>query len=222
MAKLDEDVCEAAIVDIFQDVAALTPMQIAHALDVTPGKLFELYGLGRLLKLLTETYYCYVEYTGGALELQQSGGFADPGKPHFRVYSVQDELLGRLYTDVEVGTLGASQASGVDRSHYHEIDLVLLRPDHALKPDRPTPWDLLFGVECKGTAEFSKTFVREVLGRRRELSVWTQYHVPSTFDPVRAQPPSLYWLVYLDPNGDNYATSPAVFGVNLEQWLPTA
>ncbi len=35
-----------------------------------------------------------------------------------------------------------------------------------------------------------------------------------------APPASQYWLVYLDPTGDQYAASPAVFGVTLEPWLP--
>lgn len=222
MPALDEDACTDEIMAIFDQVTSLTPMQIVHAVHATRGKLYEVYCVGRLLAKLHGDYGLTPIYTGvGPLRLKASGGFADPFAPHFALFD-GGSLVGRLYTDVEVMTLGAEVAVSNgpainDLSAYHEIDIVVLRDQHQ---PRPRPAEVLLGMECKAVAEFEKAFVREVLGRRRELS----FYRPDTTafgSTVMASPASEYYLAYIDPAGDQYAQSPAIFEVRLEHWLPT-
>jgi len=154
--------------------------------------------------------------------LKASGGYADPSEPHFELYDGAGDLFGRLYTDIEVRTLGATlgQVHGapvLDLSAHHEIDIVVLTPQHQLLPE---PDELLIGIECKAVADFDKAFVREVLGRRRELSFLGHGEDPFG-DVIMARPGSWYRLVYIDPKGDNYKQSPAFFAVELQHWLPT-
>ena len=221
MPALNEDACADELVEIFDQVTALTPMQIVHAVPATRGKLYEVYCVGRLLAKLYGDHGLTPVYTGtGALWFKASGGYADPASPHFMLFS-GDALVGRLYTDVEVMTLGAEVAllngSAInDLSAYHEIDIVVLRDPHQ---PRPRPSEVVVGMECKAVAEFDKAFVREVLGRRRELS----FYQPDTTEfgtPIMASPASEYYLAYIDPAGNQYAQSPAVFEVRLEHWIP--
>jgi hypothetical protein len=220
---LDEDDCQAAILDIFEQVAALTPMQIAHGLDAIPGKLYELYCLGRVLELLQVQGYSVV-FQGTSLRLQTSGGFANPSQPHFEIWN-WGTLFGLLYTDVEVGVLSAlidaqNGGSGInDLSAYHEIDLVLLAPGHAQWPHRPSPAEMILGVECKAVADFKKLIVREVLGRRRELSLLAPAN-SGPLEVVPANPPSSYWLAHIDPLGSQYIDGPRAFGVAFHNWIP--
>lgn len=221
MPALDEAACADEIMVIFGQVTALTPMQIVHAVHATRGKLYEVYCVGRLLAKLHGDHGLVPVYAGiGPLKLKASGGFADPTAPHFMLFEA-GILVGRLYTDVEVTTLGAevalSNGSAInDLSAYHEIDIVVLRDRHH---PRPRPAEVLVGMECKAVADFDKAFVREVLGRRRELS----FYQPDTTifgADLMASPPSEYYLAYIDPAGDQYAQSPAIFEVRLEHWLP--
>jgi hypothetical protein len=126
-----------------------------------------------------------------------------------------------LYTDIQVATLGSVQpgASVTDLSEYHEIDVVVVEKGVV---GMPRPDQLLIGLECKATANFSKSFVREALGRRRELSFYSGTW-PCLLDGsqlIDAHPPSEYRLVFIDPAGLSYVESPAVFGVELEHWQP--
>jgi|GEM_PF-6568516 len=53
MPALNEDQCADELMEIFQAVTALTPVEIMHAIPHTRGKLYELYCVGRLLAELT-------------------------------------------------------------------------------------------------------------------------------------------------------------------------
>ncbi|MBG7614693.1 hypothetical protein IWC96_05275 [Brevundimonas sp. BAL450] len=222
MPSLDEEACADEIVAIFDQVTSLTPMQIVHAVHATRGKLYEVYCVGRLLAQLHGDHGLTPTYTGtGPLRLKASGGYADPLSPHFMLFD-GGVLVGRVYTDVEVMTLGAEVALAhgatiTDLSAYHEIDIVVLADQHQ---PRPSPGEVLIGVECKAVAEFEKSFIREVLGRRRELS----FYRPDTTAfgaAIMASPASDYFLAYIDPAGNRYSQSPAVFEVRLEHWVPT-
>ncbi|WP_420469945.1 hypothetical protein [Brevundimonas sp. FT23042] len=216
MPALDYDQCVDELMEIFDDVTSLTPIEIMHAIPHTRGKVYELYCVARLLSELTGNGLTAVFSPPGALQLKQGGGHADITQPHFQLFQ-GPHLVGRLYTDVEVLTLGASKVGVADLSDRHEIDVVLLVGHHNAVP---THDELLIGLECKAVADFSKAFVREALGRRRELS----YYKPALdlFNtPIPAWPASRYRLVYIDPRGDLYQQSPAVFGVDLQHWLPS-
>lgn len=219
MAKLNEAACIDELIDIFDAVVGLTPPQIIHGITAIGGKLYELYCVARLLEHLQSQHGMSATFVGTALILKTSGGYVYSNDPHFEIWSA-GSLVGKLFTDIEVGTLGVTHGATPDLSAYHEIDIVLLSPIHAVYPHRPRPDQLLFGVECKATADFCKSHVREVLGRRRELSFFRPYPIVGPFGPINAAPPAPYWLVYIDPDGDNYKNSPEFFGITLACWKP--
>lgn len=217
MPALDFDECADALMKIFDDVTTLTPTEVMHAIPHTRGKVYELYCVARLLAELSGKGVTASFSSPGPLVFRKSGGHADPTFPHFDLFDPTG-VFGRLYTDIEVRTLGATIGPVADLSAYHEIDVVVLRDGHLISPLHS---DLLIGLECKAVADFEKSFVREALGRRRELS-FLQDGVDPFGDPIRAMPGSIYRLVYIDPKGDDYRDSPAMFGVDLQHWLPTA
>jgi hypothetical protein len=219
--SLDVKKAQDEIEQIMGAFQGVLPHKLLPIFKLTGGKLYELYALSRLLaELRARGWFPY--FKGARIELKASPGLIDPNSPHFelqRAPNSQPEY--EIFTDIEVGTLGATLKPVNDYSRYHEIDLVVVP---AGVTGRPDPEELAFGIECKATANFEKSFVREVLGRRRELS-YIHDPLPCPLDltlthTVPADPPSEYWLVYIDPAGDNYVESPAVFGVELKNWKP--
>jgi len=182
------------------------------------GKLYELYVLSRLLEELDADGYA-LQFSHPVVTFKTGGGPIKPGDFHVDLIK-GGTVAGKLYTDVEVMTLGSHLGHVKDLSQYHEIDIVIVDPRTSGFPAHD---ELLLGIECKATARFQKSHVREALGRRRELSFHSQFHYPSkVFSSValQADPPSEYWLAFIDPAGSNYAQSPEVFAVSLKHWQP--
>ncbi|MGA7439401.1 MAG: hypothetical protein WBW32_14885 [Luteibacter sp.] len=182
------------------------------------GKLYELYVLSRLLKELVNDGYT-LGFSHPVIAFKTGGG---PIKAHdFHIdLSKGGNVIGQLYTDVEVRTLGWQLGQVSDLSQYHEIDIVVV---DAGTTGFPGPRELMLGIECKATATFQKSHVREALGRRRELSFFNRSTFPSRVFAGRtlsANPPSEYWLAFIDPAGSKYSQSPAVFSVDLRHWQP--
>ncbi len=188
-----------------------------HAIPHTRGKVYELYCVARLLAELSAKGVTASFSSPGPLVFRKSGGHADPAFPHFDLCDATG-VFGCLYTDIEVRTLGAAIGHVGDLSAYHEIDVVVLIDGHQRSPLHS---DLLIGLECKAVADFDKAFVREALGRRRELSFYGPGKDPFE-DPIMADPGCWYRLCYIDGRGDRYKQSPAMFGVELHHWLPSA
>lgn len=197
---------------------ALTPLG-----KLKGGKLYELFALSRLLEHLAGRGF-RPRFVGTKIKLKASPGEINYSEPHFVLHKRSDiEADFLIFTDIQVRTLGSalSQMAIGDYSAYHEIDIIVVPTN--VGSGKPEYDQLIFGLECKGTASFEKSYVREVLGRRRELSV-LQRRRPCSLDNsvlVPADPPSEYWLVYLDPAGNNYHESPRVFGVELKHWQPS-
>lgn len=195
----------------------MVPAAIVQVANLVGGKLYELYALALLLEELQKRGW-HVTFRGTQIQMQAGPGLIDPTSPHFELRRHSKGAVEfEVYTDIEVMTLGSTQIPVNDLSAYHEIDIVVV---YAGTAGRPGVDRMVLGVECKGTANFSKAFVREVLGRRRELS-YLDGGQPCLLDgqvPVRARPPSEYWLVYLDPDGDKYRQSPSAFSVELKHW----
>lgn len=199
--------------------SAPDPSHPAHKL--TPGKVYELFVLSQALAELRRRGW-RIGFQGKKIELKASPGKIKSGDTHFTLAQGSGSTIEfEIHTDVEVGTLGCYLASINDLSAYHEIDIVVVPVGQT---GRPRAADLKLGIECKSSANFSKSFVREALGRRRELS-FLQHPQPSEIDPtgaiyVAADPPSEYWLAFIDPSGLKYVQSPKVFGVELMHKQP--
>lgn len=196
----------------------------AEKKKLTRGKLYELFVLGRVLAELKSRGFNF-SFVGKVLELKQGPGKIQPHDGHFEAQHPASFQKFRVYTDVEVRTLGSLGSTSADDSAYHEIDIVAVEDGVT---GNPTPYELLLGVECKSTAKFTKDIVKETLGIKREISFFQHVELPSrlaeaagaTTPSVPSWPAAEYWLAYCDPKGNNYQQSPKTFGVEYLEWKP--
>jgi hypothetical protein len=164
-----------------------------------------------------------VAFIGRDLKFKASPGQIKTTDPHFRLIAPSSGSTFWLFVDIEFETLGSVQVPVQDNSLRHEIDIVVVDTSAGY----PTFAQIALGVECKAVANFSKSIVKEVLGVRRELSLLSSPR-PSVLSQnggkpsinVPANPPSEYWLAYIDSHGDAYKESPAAFGVEFKHLEP--
>ena len=187
------------------------------------GKLYELYCLSETIDLLKRTYSPSVKFVGKTIDFKASPGKIDRSKSYFVLSKNGNDL--ELHTDIEFQTLGTTlRGCPIDSSAYHEIDLLLVK---ANATDRPSPDEVVLGVECKSNTNFNKRILKEVLGVRRELSLYQRGQTTTlsrvfggVAQTISADPPSEYWLAFVDPKGLKYKWSPAVFGIRFHHWCP--
>lgn len=189
------------------------------------GKIYELYCLVQTLKYLKKHYKACIKFVGKTVDFKASPGNIDRNRSYFEITANNNTL--ELHTDIEVRTLGSSISDGTgDNSGYHEIDLVLIDRS-VVDGEKPSHDQLFLGVECKAHATFEKGIVKQVLGIRRELSMYNgpyncklDLYFGLTPKRMMANPASSYWLAFTDPKGKNYSSSPAVFEIEFRNWIP--
>ena len=193
--------------------------------NLKSGKLYELYCLARVIGELRGVYGFDIRLVGSSIRFQSAPGRIRRASPHFEISNRSTGRTFKLYTDIEYQTLGRHITGAAGLSTYHEIDLVVVDGNATGRPEHD---QIILGVECKSHANFEKSIVKEVLGIRRELSLLV-YPMPSllsaaapfpSIQTVPADPPSEYWLAFLDPKGTSYQDSPAAFGIKFEHWQP--
>lgn len=193
--------------------------------SATDGKVYELFCLVETLEWLKVQYSAYINFIGSTVDFKASPGNIDRTRSYFEI-TANGQML-ELHTDIEIQTLGSSMLGGVgDYSGYHETDLVLVDPGVADR-QKPTHDQLLLGVECKAHANFGKAIVKQVLGIRRELSMYNGPHdceldrrFGKSPKSMMSQPASLYWLVFTDSKGLSYSQSPGEFEIEFKHWRP--
>jgi len=224
----------AEIQRIFGAYRTARPNDPIELAALTNGKLYELFVLSDVLTDLcsrgfTLTFVGSGPRTGPAASSSILKFKASPGKikssdSHFEVRAPGSAKVDyRIFVDIEFDTLGHSQQPAGDNSRRHELDIVVTIASSGY----PTHDEIALGVECKAVANFYKGMIKEALGVRRELSL-LQGPTASVLScaggrplvQVRADPPSEFMLVFIDPKGRNYAQSPSVFGVMLKHLQP--
>lgn len=220
---LDLDAVKSEIEALILEYESRRTTVDAEKKNLTRGKLYELFVLGRVLAELKDRGFNF-SFVGKVLELKQGPGQIQPHDGYFEGQHPASRHKFRICTDVEVRTLGSLNSTSPDDSAYHEIDIVAVDETAS---GHPTPDELLLGVECKSTAKFTKSIVKETLGIKREISLLAPEHpsrlaqLARVLTPmVPSQPPAEYWLVYCDPKGNNYQQSPRTFGVEYLEWKP--
>ena len=140
-----------------------------------------------------------------------------------------------------------SDRSGYHEIDLVLIDPIFRPEMTSMHKERPRHDQLLLGVECKSTKFFRKEIARQVLAVRRELSLFVNdqkckldllfrddkndsdfdRNLDDNEDPdfnknvsicVKADPASLYWLAFTDPDGKNYSNGPEHFGIRFKNW----
>ena len=221
MMKKEE--AEKEIQAIFEEFKTITDIDKELLSGLSQGKLYELYVLASLLTDLKGRGFAIV-LTKNTLKFKGAPGLIHLNDPHFVVTAPDGSKL-RLFVNIEFQTQGVLRSGnpGTDRSAYHELDIVLVEGSATGYPR----YDQIYlAIECK-SGKFGKNFLREVLGVRRELSLYVDKQDSrltriggSPAVSVRAKPASEYWLAFIDDDGQQYGQSPAEFGIELKHIEP--
>lgn len=182
------------------------------------GKLYEVYVLGLIAKELTEKEgYQLKLINSNKVRLKASPGPINSSFPHIEVWK-NGQHKGDIWTDVEFVALSHS-LSGVstdpNRGQYHELDIVLVPPGTI---DRPAAKDIYLAVECKNTG-YQKNLLREILGVRRELSLYRsqpEKHILFSNWPsptVPAHPASCLLVYSTDSKVHDFEAPGSIFGI---------
>lgn len=183
------------------------------------GKLYEAKVLSLICEELVQQEQCSLTLISGAcVTLKFGGGPINRSFPYVRVCRQDGSLLGEIFTDVFfVGQSHALSCSGhaPTAGHYHELDVVLVK---AGVVGMPVPSEILLATECKATT-YKKSFLRESLGVRRELSMMSMNNATGfTTWPSATVPciPSSCLLVYSTSVAVlNYSGPGGVYGIQL-------
>lgn len=215
----------AEIQRIFNVYRAAQPSDASDLAALTNGKLYELFVLADLLSDLKSRGFA-LSFVGAhpTLKFKASPGQIRLADSHFEVTSPASTTVDfRIFVDIEFDTLGHSKSPATDNSRRHELDIIVTTASNGY----PAHDEIALGIECKAVSNFNKALIKEALGVRRELSL---LQVPTTSTltqaggspakTVPADPPSEFYLVFIDPKGRNYAQSPGVFGIDLKHLQP--
>ena len=220
---MEREEAEKEIQAIFEEFKTITDIDKELLSGLSQGKLYELYVLARLLTDLKGRGFA-IALTQNTLKFKGAPGLIHLNDPHF-VVSAPDGTRLRLFLNIEFQTQGVLRSGnpGTDRSAYHELDIVLV---DGSATGNPRYSEIYLAVECK-SGKFGKNFLREVLGVRRELSLYVDVQEsrlteiggsPAVW--VQAEPASEYWLAFIDDDGLHYRESPAEFGIDLRHIEP--
>jgi len=194
------------------------------------GKLYELFVLSRVVTDLNNRGFNLTFVPSKAapttLKFKSSPGMIKLTDAHFELRAPSsNNIVYRLFLNVEFDTLGHHHTpSGWDNSRRHELDIIVTTADSGY----PAHDEIALGVECKAVAKFTKDLLKEALGVRREMALFTGGQQASTLSlaaarshkKVAADPPSEFIVAYIDPNGSSYHVSPKVFGIEFEHLQP--
>lgn len=200
---------------------------------LSDGKLYELYCLSELLLRLSRNYGFRISFQGSNIRFKAAPGLIRRTDPHLLLTHRQSPARFDVFVNIEFTTLGnaiqhiphmRNVRPVTDLSKYHELDILVV--EHGVC-GRPPIEQIALGMECKSGANFKKSIVRDVLGVRRELGLLASPR-PSTLSVfpqnyqvlVPANPPTEFWLAFVDFAGTRYSQSPERFGIKFQHWAP--
>lgn len=183
---------------------------------IATGKLYEAYVLALVCDRLKNLECCSLKFVGGSkLTLKSSPGPINKSYPHVEV-AKNGVHIADIWTDVEFTSLSFFESGSPPPSlgDYHELDIAITVPN---ADSRPNPHQVLAAIECKHTS-YQKSFLRETLGLRRELSLLrpaqtTAFRYWPT-DTVPAAPASCVLVFSTDRKIFQYQSPGQFFGVS--------
>lgn len=210
---------EGRIADMFKRYARATSKQARNLVPstLTTGKLYEAYVLGLVAeRLSTQEGFDLVLTQGTHVALKSSPGPINAAYPRIEVRKGGSHKA-NIWTDVQFTSLSCTiqgRAAAPNLGDYHELDIIVADVSAG---SRPLPEEIWLGVECKNTG-YTKNLLREILGVRRELSLWkdpkptrfTSWPRPS----VPADPPSCLLVYSTDADVTRYSSPGDTFGIN--------
>lgn len=216
----------ANITGIFQQHAP-QPGAVALVNPNGPGTLYELWALTAIVRCLGRFEGLQITLVGGnQIQFRLKPGPVNRQRSYFEVRN-GNALTAELMTNVEFLTISyrerlnrGAPPGNPAYSDYHELDLALLEPNI---PHQARAWShqVILGAECKDRA-MSKEFVRNMLGLRRELSMYGG--VPALQNPrltyfprqrYSNDPASALLLYCNDPAIRNYRSIGNIFDIDM-------
>ena len=177
-----------------KDAKRLLPIKDSH------GKLYEAYILAHVCGELKNKEGVSLKLSKGSkISFKQKGGPINRKYPYIEVIKSL-KTIGEIHLDVEFMTLSSMNAvSPNERGYYHELDIAMFKPN---LPNlaRPKHDEVYLAIECKNTA-MKKSYLREVLGLRRELSFLQTFTYSTIFqnwpkDELGVNPASCIFLYF--------------------------
>lgn len=199
-------------------LAALLPVGLLE------GKLYEAKILVLLAKRLLWREQLETRLvSGNNLQLSSSPGPVRRVRPYMQLVTPRGKIVAELWTDTEFLTLSHSRAGapsvGFRSGFYHELDLLILDAENPVADGAyPRHDQIWLGIECKYTT-FHKRYLREILGVRRELSLFSiirnRPKLRRLFPKgLPASPPSGLLFCCKHRKLAAYAGPGAIFGIN--------
>jgi hypothetical protein len=185
---------------------------------LTRGKIYEAFILSKVLESLNNKENLFIVLKNDSnYKLKSSPGVINRKYPRFDLYKSEATYLknpknvfAEVWTDVEFLTL--SYARHISKreprnGEYHELDILVSSPN-LNDGERPTPKQVYLGIECKNT-NYKKSYLREILGVRRELSYLKGEQYKTAFDHwpssiTNVYPPSCLQVYCVDGRINNY------------------
>jgi hypothetical protein len=215
---------KAEIEKIFANYRSHNNKIVSHS--ITRGKIYEAHILSSILESLkTKEKFYIVLKNGNNIKLKSSPGPINRKYPRFDIYkSIKEyindpnDTIAEIWTDIEFSTLSYSFKKisiSPNRGEYHELDILVVEPNIPTGT-RPNPNQIFLGVECKNT-NYKKSFLREILGVRRELSFLSKMKKTKFNNwpqsQLKADPPSCLQVYCIDPKINNYKDSGDVYSI---------
>ena len=185
---------------------------------VAAGKMYEAFVLAKVAEqLVTREGMELTLFNGNKIALKSSPGPINRRFPRIDAKR-SGTTVAELWTDVEFLSWSYWSKVGkqpLTRGAYHELDIVMVDPGEV---GRPSPDKIWLGIECKNTS-YGKSFLREILGIRRELSLLQRVGQPTRFCSwprfhVRADPPSCLAVFCADKRVLEYKFPGETFGID--------
>ena len=185
--------------------------------SLTIGILYEAHVLSIVIeKLAMEENYQITLKNSCFIALKSSPGPINRSYPYFQLKRDQS-VVAEIWTDIEFISLSYDRRHTdrpIQKGDYHELDIVVT--DRGVK-DRPQHSQIWLGVECK-YSDYKKSFLKEILGIRRELSLLSSSRKtrfarwPRTLVP--AEPNSCLMVYSKDVRVLNYDSPGEVYGID--------
>jgi hypothetical protein len=233
MAQSDVDHIKEEISDTFDGHVSGTPASIPSMFPTSKigGKLYEAHVLSQVCEQLASVENFDLRLSrGNKVRLKSSPGQINRSYPCIQLRNPGGSgVEAEMWTDVEfVGLsyqLRGGSPSQADRSDWHELD-ILVTENGLANGSRPKHSEIWLGVECK-YRDFSKGFLKEMLGVRRQMSYIKRASCDTKFDhwpddTVTESPPSCLLLYCRDQKIDSYTEAPEQFDIHMiHSSLPT-
>lgn len=197
---------------------------------LTRGKIYEAFILSKVLESLKKKEKLFIVLKNdNSYKLKSAPSPVNRKYPRFDLFKSRSDYVSNphnafaeVWTDVEFLTLSYAphlKSRRPSLGEYHELDILVTAPRI---PDnsRPANDQVYIGIECKNT-NYKKSFLREILGVRRELSLLSNQQHKTQFthwprNSVNVSPASCLLVYCIDIAVNKYNASGKLHAIDFK------